>query len=288
MSFHPEKFAGPAKQAGRFNGQVYGIPHWLCTTLLFTTKRELLKPTLPEFIDTAKAKELDKPIFAYSLDVYDLPEVYLNTISQTYGYEAVASAMNSSLDSNSTALLKEFASLCSSENGNKCRDGFGDGNDIDDFVQAILNGSSPPFSYFGYTEKLWSIFSKVPKDAQHRISFQRAPFGEDNGPNLAYSDQFVLNKNCDSTCQSIATAFVDFMLEEDMISYIALGKDAADPQGPRYLLPATRSFYESNQDPHYQKFREFLDHLALFPQFEYPEIQNTLFQELQRAIFLSS
>jgi hypothetical protein len=247
---------GPYRTIGIQNGSVYFIPTWLCA--LYTFSR-VPSGTAPEAADFSQSTVL--------------PDLYLSAYASMYGTdptllkEASHNAAAGSPDPAVIASLSSRISACTGSTGeNRCLDGYysGHGTATDDFGAGITD------RYSGYSETLYWILREHPEVRNETLAITGTSFGRNDSPSLAWVDGFVINNYTDPKKIDQALRFVNFYNSVEAREIIALAKDtgAGRERVPRYLLPASESFYrleEVSDDPYYRQFSPVIRNMTPFP-----------------------
>jgi thiamine pyridinylase len=268
-----------AEQAASINGQLYGVPTYLCSNVIYAHD-----PRLGAVRDGAalytflRSLSSSTPLVGNYAGSWILPSVYLDAWADTHGTAGLAGAYLPPVD---TATLSSFAPLvksCALGASNPCLDGTLKDNTRAEstFATGQANG------YIGFTERLFYILSA----GSPPVSVISAPLGNGNHP-VMFVDALVVNRHCTSSCLTNAMAFIQFMSQLATRSLIAFSEDAPQGTFPRYLLQANSAFYrgpKAQQDPFYPQFWSFLPSAVPFPNQGFPEDRKALAAAVSAAL----
>jgi len=246
----------PYRTIGVQDGSVYFVPTWLCAFYTFT---RVPAGTAPEAADFSQSTVL--------------PDLYLSAYASMYGTdpallkEASRNAAAGSPDPAVIASLASRLSACTGTSGeNRCLDGYYSEHETatDDFGAGITD------RYSGYSETLYWILRDYPEVRNETLEITGTSFGRNDSPSLAWVDGFVINNTTDPKKIDQAIRFVNFYNSVEARGIIALAKDtsAGRERVPRYLLPASESFYqlpEVSADPYYRQFYPVIRNMTPFP-----------------------
>lgn len=251
-----EQIVDRYEDLGITDGKVYFVPTWLCAYYTFIRNPVGIEPASGDFSSNMT-----------------LPDLYLSAYASIYGFEpdmlqeAVRDAVAGSPDPEVIDMLSLRFSACTGESGeNRCLNGYysGDIDGTDDF------GVGETDRYFGYSEMLYWILRDHPEVYNENITISGTVFGRGTYPSLSWVDGFVMNNNTDSEKTDQAIRFIDFYNSPEVKEMIALSLDTKGDaeRVPRYLLPATETFYtleNVSADPYYQQFYPVILNMTPFP-----------------------
>jgi thiamine pyridinylase len=241
----------PAGREGvSVNGNVYGVPHWLCGHFIFSREKRVVKAkTISALLAALDKADHNVPnLTADLLGSWNLPALYLDAWADTHGTEGVASAITPTLDAGVVKWFKQFSKQCETGGKNPCIDGTFDDNDLS--AQQFALGKSDAF--LGYSERLSYIVRQGVDATKIRIS--SAPLGEGKHP-ILFVDAFVVRRACDIACQQSASRFAAYMNAPATQEWILMSKDKGTDAVPRYLIPATLSAFRTpavRRDRHFK------------------------------------
>lgn len=235
------------------NGNVYGVPHWLCGHFVFSRDRRVAKAkTAEKLIDAlGKANPSVPNLAANLLGSWNMPALYLDAWADTHGTSGVGSAITPTLDSGVMRWFKQISKQRETGGKNPCIDGTFDDDANEKAAQLFARGGSDTF--LGYSERL-NYMIRQGADAK-KIRLSSAPLGEGKHPVL-FVDAFVVPRSCDAACQQIASRFAAYMNAPAAQEWIMMGRDKGTDAVPRYLLPATLSAFKApavKRDEHYKR-----------------------------------
>jgi thiamine pyridinylase len=275
----------PAAQTAVFlNGDCYGVPHWLCTFFVFSPLKEISgAKTAQELVQILNAKGTHPVHFAGNFaGSFTLPAIYLDAYAETHGPGSAQMGLFRPLDPSVVSSIRAMTDEGAHDGKNPCLDGtLKDDKDITVVVPAFARGDID--SFFGYSERLQHILSDNSKAPAYTII--AAPVGQGQRP-LLYVDAFVLRKGVSDAQRKAARAFADYMNSPSTEGWILMSKDA---QGavPRYLLPATKSAFDTlelRDDPYYPMLKADIADGHAFPTSGYVErkidLQTSLLMQL--------
>ena len=187
-----------------------------------------------------------------------LPFLYIDGYIDSHDNESVQQVVydviNGVVDSDVCERLTWYIGCCDDRIGqveNKCYENF-PGSYVDkssNLYTDIKNGETA--FYFGFSEQAAQIERGSKPPFYAAIS---GPLGQDNYL-LQFTDALVINKaRWNVATEKKRNAIIDFVkyfLSNDLRTEIAMGHDIEPPRVP-YLLPATKTFYESTTDSIYK------------------------------------
>ncbi|WP_375759912.1 extracellular solute-binding protein [Corallococcus exercitus] len=273
-----------AEEAVSISGQHYGVPTYLCTKVVYSRT-----PNIRSATDSASLVRILREVapgkrpLAMNLDgSWTLPASYLDAWSDTHPGDALARAISLPLDSPTVGAFAEVVDSCSLEAGvNPCLDGTYADNSVAEeaFAAEQANG------FMGYTERLFYILKANPSMPLPEVV--SVPLGAGSAP-AVFVDALVLNASCTGTCAEDARTFTSFMQAPETRSLIAFSKDGPEGTRPRYLLQASRAFYQqepARSDPMYPQYEAILSGARPYPNQHFPEnrkaLQGALLEALQ-------
>ena len=187
---------------------------------------------------------------------WHLPFLYIDGYIDVYGREsaelAIDEVTNGIVDHELCERLSWYVSCCNDKNGeNKCYNDFpGSYVQSSDNVYSDIEGEKTLF-FLGVSELLAQIERQSDRKPYAIIS---GPLGMSNNL-LLFTDALVVNKarwnTADAEKRMAIKAFVKYFLSNTLRTNIAMGVDL-DPPQVRYLLQATKTFYENTEDKLYQ------------------------------------
>ena len=187
-----------------------------------------------------------------------LPYLYIDGYIDIHGSESVEKAVDDVVRGVVDPILCErlswYISCCSDNNGegrNKCYYNFPGSyvSSSSNVYRDVQNYAT--YFYFGFSEKL----AQIEQDSD-RISYAAisGPLGEVNYL-LQFTDALVINRArwmaADEEKRNAITAFVQYFLSNSLRQQIAMGADLKPPRA-RYLLQATKTFYQMTDNIIYQ------------------------------------
>jgi thiamine pyridinylase len=253
-----------ARQAVAVGGQAYGVPTYLCSNVIYADS-----PSLPELADGAALLRLlakidpAKPALVGNYKgSWTLPSAYLDAWVDTNGPAGMSGAYTAPVDATTMSTFRPVVDACQGAGAeNPCLDGkYKDNTKSEEaFGTGTANG------YVGYTERLFYIQKSRPGHALPSVV--SAPLGGGMHP-VMFVDALVFNPACTGPCLGDAQSFARYMSEPAVREKIAFSRDAAAGATPRYLLQASRGFYEApsaKTDPIYKALLPVLEKAQPFP-----------------------
>lgn len=169
------------------------------------------------------------------------------------------------LETDVLADLQQLATLCgTSLRANPClNDVFDLGDDRIDGMRAFARGEIA--GWLGFSEHAYyALRAGVPLDA---LQVASAPLGPRSHPAL-FVDGLVRSRRCEGICRRDATEFATFLTSDVVQAGIAFGWDDDAEGTPRYLMMASRAFWERPdvaRDPLYAQLRPIAFAPSLLP-----------------------
>ncbi|XXT17421.1 extracellular solute-binding protein [Sorangium sp. So ce429] len=275
--WHP---AGVA--ASTYNGEIYGVPHWLCGHFTFSRDTSVESAdTAAELASALVDLQTDAPDMAGNLlGSWNLPALYLDAWADTNGPDGVVSAISTTMyDVATLDALSTFSGTCESGGSNPCLDGTYDLEENFDLpAQQFAAGEVD--ATFGYSERLHAIVKNLPPDGDPaEIKISSAPLGDGNHP-LLFTDSFVVSGRCTDACAEAAAAFVAYMSSASTFAWILASEDAPqETRVPRYLLAATLDAYGAptiSEEPFYQALNALTQEGMSFPNGGLLDVRNEM------------
>ncbi|KYF63831.1 hypothetical protein BE04_11035 [Sorangium cellulosum] len=258
-------------EASTYDGEIYGVPHWLCGHFTFSRDASVESAgTAAELASALVDLQTDAPDMAGNLlGSWNLPSLYLDAWADTNGPAGVVSAISTTMyDAATLDALGIFARTCESEGSNPCLDGTYDREEnVDLPAQRFAAGEVD--ATFGYSERLHTILKNLPPGGDPaEIKLASAPLGDGNRP-LLFTDSFVVSARCTDACADAAAAFVAYMSSASTFAWILASEDAPqEARVPRYLMAATFDAYSAptiGADPFYQAINALTEEGKSFP-----------------------
>eukprot|EP01125_Pyxidicula_operculata_P002109 TRINITY_DN12054_c0_g1_i1.p1 TRINITY_DN12054_c0_g1~~TRINITY_DN12054_c0_g1_i1.p1 ORF type:complete len:440 (-),score=57.13 TRINITY_DN12054_c0_g1_i1:982-2301(-) len=255
-----------ANEVVLFDNVSWGAPHWLCGYFMYSRDQGIAQSvTISQLINVLSSMNEYKLAVDFE-QPFNLPSLYLNSISETYGPDNVPQILlESIIDDHIVTQLKKLFGYCQSGNENPnniC-------TDLPDSGIISLYTENKVRLLVEYSEKLFEVFTSSPVD-KDEILISPPSFGDDR-ESMMYSDVYLRSSTCaaSESCSDASNKFIEFMLSESTMKYIATSQDSNTPNTPyRYTIPATKSAWELEaikNDKYYQSLKSQLHNTAPFP-----------------------
>lgn len=256
-------FFPAAKEAMSYQGQIYGVPHWMCGYFLFTSSRKVSRTNNTQKL-VSELQKLGTPVRNFSgnfVSSWDAPALYLGAWEDAHPDGDLSAALTQPLDDRVLRDFRLLSNECQANGTNPCIDKAYKDNDR----AALEFAKGESDSTFGYSERLNVILRESP---QKRVFVTPLQLSEVGRP-LVFVDVLVLNKRCGERCQKAAVTFANYLNDPKTQEWIIMAEDADFPSPPRYLLPASEDAYLQHSiggDKYYKQFRQFSAHATPLPQ----------------------
>ncbi len=259
-----------AEAAAQIEKKVYAAPTYLCTNVIYTRGLSSVKggKDLGEFLAGTSVT----PLVGNYNGSLTLSPIYLDALADTTCKPESAgpdctktlrgTVSEDTVDPTTMRYFRPLVESCATNSKtNPCLSGAYKSNHGAEaaLVAQQANG------YVGFTEGLFYILSasKLP------VNVISAPLGEGTYP-VMFVDALVVRKGCalNTDCFEKAKAFIQVMSTSPVRELIALSEDAGPKAIPRYLLQASKGFYQRDdvkRNPYYPQFEAIIDKAAPFP-----------------------
>lgn len=228
-----------ARASSTVGGQVWGIPHLMCSEFIIARDPSVLRATSAAALAAALEK-LGTPatnLVGNAKGSWTLPGLYLDAWNDTYPGKDPRAAISTSLDPKVVAPLRLFLEQCRSGTDNGCLSGAYEAPEKE--AEAFASGAAD--ALFGYAERLHFVLRSARDPAT--IGISPAPVGE-GAHLLSYTDALVLRAGCDGECAAAAAAFASYLDSTETMKWYLRAEECSTGVPPRYLIPATRSAFE--------------------------------------------
>lgn len=292
-----------AVDASTVDGNIYGIPHWLCGFFLFTRSRELAqKASLKGLLKALESLGSPGPDIAGMFDgSWDVTGMYLSAWLD-YGNPSIKGAL---LAAPNRRILEGFSALgarCREHGRSPCTDSqysraaclqtglfdeaYCHSSEVNPASVRFARGEVD--SLIGYSERLHYVLRHMPVDAHASIRVAGMPLGDQRRLPL-FVDVLALSARCKSeSCVSQATRFGNTYTNPQLVADTIMSRDVGKAGIPRYLLPADQDVYRSPDiagDALYSQLRAIVEGAVAYPNdpimYHYKEI----FGEQLKAAF---
>ncbi len=237
-------FTGEAKKAVEWNGDDYGVPHWLCGNFLFYKKgdKEIEDAESWEVLFKVLEKETP-PIILDLKGKSTLGGWYLSFASQILGMEPVSKQIMNDAKPNDmvVTLIRKIADQCKTD---ICRNEKWHKRSAS-FPEAFIDKKAR--AYIGYSESLHYALKYQENYCQNtgdclkfeEIAVRNLPkvSGQVEDSHLGWVDALAIRKDLFGVKRELAESFIRFMVSER--AYDMILKPEEGRTRP-YLLPARR------------------------------------------------
>ncbi len=282
----PDLF-GPAIVAASVDGCSYAIPTWMCSEFLYsrnpailnaTTSDEMLK-IITEINPEGKVK-----LVGDFQGGWTLPGLYVVGYVDNYGYDLVG-ALSSEMDNQTGDMLIELMDDCNTDGENKCLNKYYHHNSTE-AAKVFARGDAT--SFMGFSERMFDVLSYNSSLVPGGVNIISAKFGNSSSSSnsIMWVDGLVLNANrSDEQSRRDAINFSQYINKPETREWIAFSRDneSGTAPPPRYLMPATRDFYQLQavlDDPYYPQFESILEYAMSFPNKGFPEIREEKYNQV--------
>ena len=258
-----------AEDAVRSGSVWFGIPHWVCTNLLFSRPQDSLN-TAATLDDVVQAIGANHPAGrGLLIDLYGrstLGELYLDALLDKYKTLSNADPFVPVANRDQAVVedMKTVRTLCDAD---LCRD-----SEYHDMVgfYARLFAHGEGRGLVGYSERLYYVGTEVLSACRKgqcqgldTIAMVPLPLSSRGSQPFAWVDSLTIARACAKQCLLDAEAFVRYVTSVDAVrAQLTPGWGEA----PRYLMPALEKLYS---DP------DLLKNAPLYPRL-YPAVQNAV------------
>ena len=250
-----------------FNQALYGYPHIMCATFLFTRDDRVADAlTIDQLVDALGNTSVENYRLVGNLNSsWDLPVLWLKSYqdSSSVDSDSIAFALHE-YEHQSFESLRKLARLCDrTGSSNYCLDGT---FQSDPDMAALLFAKQQAKAIFGYSENLVRILKNTSPEDYNNIKIIPIPVGTLQNQPLLTTDAYVFRRNMSVNVLNAARAFVEFMATPRMQAAVVASGDSPHPNTlPRYLLPMSKSAYNESllaNNHFYQRFFRNLTGLA--------------------------
>lgn len=257
-----------ALQGSTVNGQLYGVPSWLCTEFVYARNPALAQvDTLDKLMAFLDGLPPGRPRLVGDHDgTWTLLARYIQAYVGRHGYGAIRGAFTMPPD---PAVIRDMVAMvgtCAAGGSNACVDGTYHNGAPGAPQQAFAEGKAD--AAMGFSEQ--SLYITAAGVPANQLTAVPTPWGAQVPPPVLYSDAFVTSRRTCSAgpCAADSEAFTRLMTGVDMKTYIAFSRDLPPGTQPRRLLVATRPFWSQpavRQDPLYPQFGRSLERARAYP-----------------------
>jgi thiamine pyridinylase len=235
--------------ASTYQGQLYGVPHWMCTHFVFSRDSAVAKAnSSADLIEALNQLGTPQPNLAgHYLYNWNTNALYLDAWADNHPGDPATAISETQLDGAVLASMHAVAAQCESGGVNHCLDGVWEEAELYD-TPAKLFARKKADATFGYLELLNTIAPNLPgrtKLEKSGIVLNTLPLGEGNTP-LMFTDGFVLSSRCTGACANAAQRFAAYMSRTSTMEWLLAAKDVpAAKRIPRYVLVANLDTYRT-------------------------------------------
>lgn len=256
-----------AVEASTIEGQLWGIPSWLCMDFIYSGNSGVQQATtltaLLQFL-SQMPQTAPEMVGDYN-GSWRLPSIYINAYVQQYGYGAINQSMQMPADTGVITNLVNLTNTCANAGTNNCTNNTYHSGPNGDTEHVFATGNAG--ADIGFSEQSFYVNYYGPVAPLYAVP---AAWGQTPQP-LLFSDSFVTSRaTCGpgSQCAADATALTSLMTSLAMKNYIVESQDL--PQGTpwRTLLVAQSAFYQQPQiqsNPMYQQYQQIFATAQPFP-----------------------
>ncbi len=268
-----------AWKAATVDNTTYGVPTYMCTNVVYAFSKAIQGAANATNLlaRLASINPANPPLIGVYKGSWTLPSFYVDAWADTNGANGMQAAYQLPLQQQTMAFFPSVVNSCVTSSKNPCLDGTYD----DDQVAArFANGQAN--GLIGYTESLFAIRSANPSAPLPQVISD--PIGGGTHPSL-FVDALVFNPACTGDCLTTAQAFASYMSTVDVRATIAFSLDGKPGTLPRYLLQASKEFYQAppaSQDPMYRAYAPIAAAGVAFPNTNFPQARVPLNKELQK------
>lgn len=235
-----------AINAASYQGQLYGIPSWLCMDFIYSASSAIQQQTsLSQLLQFLGTQPSNRPELVGTYNgSWRLPSIYINGYVQTYGYGQIAQSMQMPPNNTVIGNLVSLSNTCAYQNVNNCTNDYYHNQPNGATEQVFATGQAS--SDMGFSEQSFFVNLYGPITP---LYVTPAPWGQTPQP-LLFSDAFVSNKaTCASAtpCAADATAFTTLMTGVAMKNYIVESQDLPPGTPWRTLLVSNAGFWAQPQ-----------------------------------------
>lgn len=270
-----------ASTAVQYKSATYGIPTWVCMNFWYG-RPSPASSTVQQTAGSAGYSAMKSGIWDGS---WTLPTLYLQAYVQLHGYVPLGPVMTQAPDPNVLNGMTAIFTGCNLNAANNCLNSTFKTGTPGMPQQQYANGTYEMTT--GFSESLFYILAAGGPHA-NVIQPMLVAAGTASFNPLAFTDALVVNQSsCLGQCVTDAYTFAQFLNSPQTRLYICYSGDAHGNAPPRYLSPASQSFYEQSQvanDPNYRSFSLAFSDAQPFPNEGLPESRKTLNVQLCTAL----
>jgi len=256
-----------AINAASYQGQLYGVPSWLCMDFVYSANSAIQQQTsLGKLLQFLAAQPNSRPELVGTYNgSWRLPSIYINGYVQTYGYGQIAQSMQMPPDNAVITNLVSLSNTCAYQNVNNCTNNYYHNQPNGATEQVFATGQAS--SDMGFSEQSFFVNLYGPVNP---LYVTPTPWGQNPQP-LLFSDAFVSSKaTCgpSTACATDATAFTTLMTGVAMKNYIVESQDLPSGAPWRTLLVSNAGFWQQPQilnNPLYQQYSRVFATAQPFP-----------------------
>lgn len=269
-----------ALTAGRYQEKSYAIPTYVCSQFLFSRDQAILdihNVTDLSTIFRPHSSEFNQMLTGefQGGGMWMLPMLYVFAYIDNSEYKKKNEAVYGPVNRSAIATMAQTMNWCSVNGTNNCLNGY-----YYSHSPTIVFARNEAYSYNGFSENLYNIRKTDPDTPLYLIP---TPYGNNQNP-LIWVDGLVINRNsCDDQCMEKAGQFVTFYNSLPVKNLIAFSEDAFVPSPPRYILPSTQDFYQTEHtraDRYYMGFFNTVKSAESYPNSGIVENLNLRYQEI--------
>jgi hypothetical protein len=270
-----------------YQGQLWGIPSWLCMDFVYSASSVLSQQaTLTQLLQFLSTMPSGRPELVGDFNgSWRLPSIYINAYVQGHGgYSSIDQAMNMPPDTGTISNLVALTNTCADGTTNICTNNTVHGMPNGGAEQQFATGEAS--NDMGFSEQSFFINLYNGPAPLYAIA---TPWGQTPQP-LLFEDAFVTNKSTcapSTSCAGDASNFTDMMTSISMKNYIVQSMDLPAGTPWRTLLVANETFWNQQivqTNPMYQQYQAVLATAQPFPNTWTATQQTSMGEEICKAL----
>ncbi|HEU4405655.1 MAG TPA: hypothetical protein VFS43_10225 [Polyangiaceae bacterium] len=274
-------FLPAAKEAVRWDGRGFGVPHWTCGYFVISESPFIRNAgNVGELLAALEGAGTPRVNLAGDMDgSWDSVAIYLDAFRDTYPDADLGGALSQpQIDPAVADYFRDIRPACIKDGVNHC---------ADDAVDLFATGGAD--ALIGFSERLNPILAH-PGRAVGELHIASATLGGGDEP-AAFVDALVKSSRCTSArCRQAARRFATYYVSDEVFEVSLMALDA-QAGVPRYLLPSTKSAFNYGlvaQDRLYKQLKQEFQGARALPNTGVPEAREAglIRQQLREALGL--